>query len=59
MTDRYITSTDTEHGCCHDASVRDTTKPNPYSENGFALVCECHDMEIAVMIAEALNAKSV
>lgn len=53
---RYQASTKTEHSCCWDASVLDTTVPPRYADDiGAGMICECEDIETAIKIAHALN----
>lgn len=53
---RYQASHKVEHGCCWSASVMDTTAPPGFaSDTGAGMVCECDDIETAILIADALN----
>jgi hypothetical protein len=58
---RYQASSTVEHGCCWRASVTDTES----GKNGInyggetAMVCECGSMEMAKLIAAALNVLDV
>jgi hypothetical protein len=54
MKPRFVASTRFEHGCCWGASVIDTHLPNTLSVDG-AMFCECDTLEIAEVIASALN----
>lgn len=56
---RYRASDRTEHSCCYEACVEDTTIPiiigGEHYEDQYEMVCECPNRAAAEMIAEALN----
>lgn len=62
MTERYKAVEGAEHGCCHEASVIDTTKRLSYANDAlpdymkYELVAECPELETAVKLAVLLNA---
>lgn len=52
---RYEVVEDSGHPCCHNAMVVDTGRAKPSYADHHPTVCECHDVETAQMIADALN----
>lgn len=57
MSERYVVVGGSESGhCCFGATVVDTQAPHPTSAGDPDWVCECHDIETAQKIADALNA---
>lgn len=57
---RYQASPFTEHGCCWGACVLDTTEaPRWPNDTEAGMMLECADIETAIWIAHALNAKEM
>jgi hypothetical protein len=54
MKPRFIASARVEHSCCWRASVIDTHLANTLFVDG-TMFCECDTLEIAEVIASALN----
>jgi len=56
---RYKAVPATNHTCCYEAAVADTTSPYEYALGRpgmeFNTICECPTMEQAEQIADALN----
>lgn len=55
---RYQARQETEHGCCFEAMVVDTTVLTRYGREP-ELICECSYMDDAILIADALNARAM
>ncbi len=56
---RYKAVEATNHTCCYEGAVADTTSPYEYANNRpgmeFNTICECYTMEQAEQIAKAMN----
>lgn len=47
------------HSCCYDAHVVDTNRLDLEPVGWEPVVCECEDIETAIAIADALNARAM
>lgn len=56
---RYQARNGSRHDCCHDAQVIDTLFYAPGSTGRHRQICECDDIETAIIIARALNKEAM